>query len=91
MTVYIKYLAPFSFVLGRKEGRVSIPGRDSLNVRELLIQIGKTEPRFTKVAALENGIVLNSMSVLLEGTSCDLDATVPDGANIVIMSPVSGG
>lgn len=91
MIMNVKYLAPYNFTLGKKNCAVTIPDRNSVSVWELLEHIAKSEPRFTKVAVMERESVLNKLSVIVEGNICNLDATVPDGANIVIMSPVSGG
>ena len=93
MILNIKFLAPYSFTLGKKTASISIPGKDSVSVWELLEYVVKTEPRFTRVAALERESIFNKLAVIVEGKGvvCDLDATVPDGANIVLMSPVSGG
>jgi len=91
MNMHIKYLAPFNFTLGKKTSSISIPDKDSVSVWELLEHVAKNEPRFTRVAVMERENVLNKLSVIVEGVICNLDDTVPDGANIVVMSPVSGG
>jgi len=91
MIIQVKYLAPFSFVLGKKTSSVSIPDRDSVSVWELLEHIAKHEPRFTEKVVMERNSALNKLSVLAEGSVCDLDTAVPDGANVVLMSPVCGG
>ena len=91
MIMYVKYLAPYNFALGKKTDSINIPDKDSISVWDLLVHIAKNEPRFTKTAVLEKESVLNKLSVLVEGTVCNLESTVTDGANIVLMSPVCGG
>ena len=91
MILNVKYLAPYSFALGKKNSSFTIPDKDSISVWELLEHIARNEPRFTKVAILERESVLNKLTVLVEGVACNLDANVMDGANIVVMSPICGG
>jgi molybdopterin converting factor small subunit len=93
MILNIKYLAPYSFVLGKKTASISLPDKDNVSVWELLEYIVKIEPRFTRVAVLERESIFNKLSVIVEGEGivCDLDSRVQDGANIVLMSPLCGG
>jgi len=91
MILQVKYLAPFNFLLGKKTSSISIPDKDSVSVWELLEHIAKNEPRFTEKVIMKKDIVFNKLSVLVEGVVCDLDAVVPDDANVVLMSPVCGG
>jgi len=91
MIMQVKYLAPFNFTLGKKTSSFSIPDKDSVSVWELLEHIARNEPRFAAKVIMERSSVLNKLSVIVEGVICDLDATVQDGANVVLMSPVCGG
>ena len=91
MIVHMKYLAPLRFTLGKKTGVIEIPDRDTATVWELLEYVAKNEPRFLKVAALDRESILNKITVLVENKLCGLDSTVPDGANVILMSPISGG
>lgn len=92
MKVKVKFLLWLSDKAGTSSEELVIQGRDEVTLRQLLLELSTSKPQLSRI--IEDMLSGRSDIIVLVDSKTPtrgLETPIRDGAEVVLMPPVSGG